>query len=1208
MSSWRAADRRRKAAASGVRPGARQSQQTTFQAVLPRAAASGAGGDHAGLDPVLARDWVAFRDRFPARGASVTWTDKPRPGKSEQTCWHHYCQLRQAGKNQGGSRLRVGQEWWLPPFLVPFAGKADVALPQDQALWQGPATTQPEHTGGEEVYEHYTNIHRIERLAEEHPLVLSVAKFKIEKMWDKAIRNDIGRATKYHHSPWDLLLHVCHCVEMVVGCSTHDCAAGLLSLWWKPASGEKLSAEQESVARAVFFDLVEGPHLCPSMYDLELRTAAGQLASATGGASAASGTTPEEPPTAASGAAGSSADGVLLAGGAPSALTGAPQQHASGGDPQSSGAAAIAAPTRGPPRSSLISSRLPEPVLPPHHGFVKPHWPQVPPTPQAASPAAAPPALSSSEKFTSWPPRPPPAEEAPALPQQAASETPPEVPPAPLDAPPGPASGGRPVVVGDLLLPPTPSKTVLEAIHPGAAVASAEAPAVAPQVGATSPASQSAAASVPQDVVQHLRDEPAQDVVQHLWWRPGVAYPNTERLLEVAVEAPRAAQARRAAADAATDAGAGSAAAGAAAGAAEAPEAGAATDAGSAAAGAAAGAAEAPEAGAARDAGSPSPPSAQAPASAPPAPKADDPTPPSPKEAQLSGDSAEGESTASEAARSSDKAPRGLPLSAPPQVAALRREKEIHFELALCWESAAESEAAASAPPAAPMPAPPASAAAAPADSGPTPAAKPAPSRPGFGNYRRDADQEARDAAELDDWAARAHAEKVAAAAARASGDAGAGSSQTGGAHVQQSLRDTLGDDRRLGNRGRGSTRHPPEQQSDGEHSGWESSSSVTPADDGREQRRTRPRSRSVQRPVAPGAASGAPEAEGTRDVDHLKQRIPYTRLAQLSDADKLWLRQVEGQGRPQWHIDDQRVRALGNIAGFRDEAYYQPERRERVDKVLVCGLNWYLDPIPSCYEFIQGIPHKNDRDEYAGELWNVVRALGSRKMHYLGKLQRDLWPEPPPWPDAPFNDAYPDAVFDKGKHALQPWALDVTKQWCNATSDYDYVKHILNKHDGEVRHWGPFEWHPLPRDVDFTNLRFWHYQFAKTDDVREELLWYHLNWREGKLPMRTINRILAAEGGETRLLKRVPGAHPASGGTWYIVSGQCVTLAELFEFGCHACSCHFLYRLYVNQPLFISKQKKKSIGGSPEAIMRKNARSLRYQEKGCHGLPSWTS
>ena len=377
----------------------------------------------------------------------------------------------------------------------------------------------------------------------------------------------------------------------------------------------------------------------------------------------------------------------------------------------------------------------------------------------------------------------------------------------------------------------------------------------------------------------------------------------------------------------------------------------------------------------------------------------------------------------------------------------------------------------------------------------------------------------------------------------------------------------------------------------------------------GREQRRTRPRSRSVQRPVAPGAASGAPEAEGTRDVDHLKQRIPYTRLAQLTDADKFRLRQVERQGRPQWHINDQRYRALVNIVGFRDEAYYQPDRPERAAKVLQYGLNWYLDRIPSCYEFLQGIPHKNDRDEYAGQVWNVVRALGSRKMHYLGKLQEDLWPDGKPWPaEVPFNDAYPDAVFDHGHHALQPWAFEVTKKWCKATSDYDYVKHILNKHDGEVRHWGRLEWHPLPGDVDFTDLRFWHYQFVKTHEVREELLWYHLNQREGKLPMRTINWILAAEGGETRLLKRVPGADPASGGTWYIVSGQCVTLAELFEFGCHSCSCHFLYRLYRNQPLFISKQKKKSIGGSPEAIMRKNARSLRYQEKGRHGLPSWTS
>ena len=382
-----------------------------------------------------------------------------------------------------------------------------------------------------------------------------------------------------------------------------------------------------------------------------------------------------------------------------------------------------------------------------------------------------------------------------------------------------------------------------------------------------------------------------------------------------------------------------------------------------------------------------------------------------------------------------------------------------------------------------------------------------------------------------------------------------------------------------------------PPAESGGEQNGSEESpSSAASADDdedlgrgsahGREQRRKRRRSRSVQRPVAPGAASGA-------SVD---------------------IRELVRKGRPQRHIGDYRTAWHEDIAGSGREWRQQPGRRmEMWAHRLDLTLRTYLEPIPSCHQFLEGIPHKNDKAEYAGQLWDVVRAMGSKKMHYLAKLGKALWPVRGPWPRAPFSNAYPDAVFGEGYNALQPWAFQRTKELSNAKSDYHYVRHILNKHDGEVRHWGPREWVPVPPGVDITHSRFWSYQFCKTPAVRAHLERGEQITSEGKIPDSIIEWVLAAEKGETRLLKRVPGADPASGGTWYIMSGQYVTLAELFEIGCQLCSCHYLYRVYLAQPLFLSK-KKHSMSSKPEATMRRNARSPRWQQDGCRGLPSPTS
>ena len=47
--------------------------------------------------------------------------------------------------------------------------------------------------------------------------------------------------------------------------------AGLLSMWWKPAAQQKLTREQEDLARAVFLDIMEGDHRVPDMYRNEFR-------------------------------------------------------------------------------------------------------------------------------------------------------------------------------------------------------------------------------------------------------------------------------------------------------------------------------------------------------------------------------------------------------------------------------------------------------------------------------------------------------------------------------------------------------------------------------------------------------------------------------------------------------------------------------------------------------------------------------------------------------------------------------------------------------------------------------------------------------------------------------------------------------------------------------------------------------------------------
>ena len=82
------------------------------------------------------------------------------------------------------------------------------------------------------------------------------------------------------------------------------------------------------------------------------------------------------------------------------------------------------------------------------------------------------------------------------------------------------------------------------------------------------------------------------------------------------------------------------------------------------------------------------------------------------------------------------------------------------------------------------------------------------------------------------------------------------------------------------------------------------------------------------------------------------------------------------------------------------------------------------------------------------------MRALASKKVHYRARLQEAVWGDGAA-SGAPFCEAYPDAVLGDGWTALTAQAFEASKRSANIATDDDYVKHILHKHDGEVRHWG---------------------------------------------------------------------------------------------------------------------------------------------------------
>eukprot|EP00959_Pyramimonas_sp_CCMP1952_P060975 1273840-Pyramimonas_sp.AAC.1 len=121
----------------------------------------------------------------------------------------------------------------MPPFLVPTA-----EVPQVPGSTNGKAVL-PKYSaasgaaGWPLTHMHYTNIHRIWDLAPTHPMVITSQTYKTEKERDPAEFDQFGRAVKYHHGPFDLILSVSARVEMRSGCSVNGAAnKGVWTHFW----------------------------------------------------------------------------------------------------------------------------------------------------------------------------------------------------------------------------------------------------------------------------------------------------------------------------------------------------------------------------------------------------------------------------------------------------------------------------------------------------------------------------------------------------------------------------------------------------------------------------------------------------------------------------------------------------------------------------------------------------------------------------------------------------------------------------------------------------------------------------------------------------------------------------------------------------------------------------------------------------------------
>ena len=261
-----------------------------------------------------------------------------------------------------------------------------------------------------------------------------------------------------------------------------------------------------------------------------------------------------------------------------------------------------------------------------------------------------------------------------------------------------------------------------------------------------------------------------------------------------------------------------------------------------------------------------------------------------------------------------------------------------------------------------------------------------------------------------------------------------------------------------------------------------------------KKERRTRRRSRSKS--VGVVREKLVASALGEDEVDCLTLELGG-KVKDLDDDLKDKLRRIGRVDPIQWQVHNFKWDDL-EPADQMDETEYR--RRIRVIQKITADLMDYADPIPAIGGFIEGIEHfnmtlKRERKH------DVVRAIHSKKMHYLRKVQRAMADKP----CRTFKSDMPDmSPVSNGSKRLSQSAWDHIKDVWRLDGKVDYIKHICEAHAGEARLCGESWWQELDMTLrkdgysvtgeEHKKACFWHYQYMSNLDAKH---WLHARSQE---------------------------------------------------------------------------------------------------------------
>ena len=245
----------------------------------------------------------------------------------------------------------------------------------------------------------------------------------------------------------------------------------------------------------------------------------------------------------------------------------------------------------------------------------------------------------------------------------------------------------------------------------------------------------------------------------------------------------------------------------------------------------------------------------------------------------------------------------------------------------------------------------------------------------------------------------------------------------------------------------------------------------------------------------ADAAASGATAAEPVAgEPPELETFMTSSDVQALGEEQKEELRQIKARQGVQPHFSDFKWDAASGASLLQDWLRAVNDAQARAN--IYTQLPSLADPIPSPEEFISGIPHKSSNPSASGELWPVLRAMHSRKMHYLTRLAQKV----DEGPKKKLATCWPDTSPASGGLAMYPLSVEnqrnMGESW-KIKKNSDYLKHLLALHDGEVRRVG---WTmSTPFAASGGNLQkacFWQYQFcnqvvASNQDIPKAVFHY---------------------------------------------------------------------------------------------------------------------